>query len=124
MKTSHIIAAAIASTGLYFLTRKAKAAAPAQVPEFTPSPASIPAPPAPAQTPTSAPTHASVQLISVGASKVNVIKAVQGVLGIGLKAAKEKVESAPSFIAEGMPIADANKLVAALTQAGAQAQLA
>ena len=54
-----------------------------------------------------------------GASKIAVIKAVREATGLGLKEAKDLVDSAPKAIKEGVSKEDAEKLVATLTEAGA-----
>ena len=69
-------------------------------------------------------TEFDVMLKGVGANKIAVIKAVRGATGLGLKEAKYLVESAPAKVKEAMPKADAEALVKALTDAGAEAALA
>lgn len=64
-------------------------------------------------------TEFNVVLKDAGASKIAVIKAVREATGLGLKEAKELVDSAPKAIKEGVSKEDAEKLVAALTEAGA-----
>ncbi|MDE0585510.1 MAG: 50S ribosomal protein L7/L12 [Planctomycetota bacterium] len=65
-----------------------------------------------------------VVLESDGGSKIPVIKAVRAITGLGLKEAKELVESAPKAIKEGVPTAEAEKLKATLEEAGATVKLA
>jgi len=65
-----------------------------------------------------------VVLESDGGKKIPVIKAVRAITGLGLKEAKELVESAPKAIKEGVPTAEAEKLKAALEEAGATVKLA
>ena len=65
-----------------------------------------------------------VMLKAAGANKIAVIKAVRTATGLGLKEAKDLVESAPAKVKEAMPKADAEALVMALTDAGAEASLA
>ena len=65
-----------------------------------------------------------VILESDGGKKIPVIKAVRAITGLGLKEAKELVESAPKAIKEGVPTADAEKLKATLEEAGATVKLA
>lgn len=65
-----------------------------------------------------------VMLKAAGANKIAVIKAVRTATGLGLKEAKDLVESAPAKVKEAMPKADAEALVKALTDAGAEAALA
>ena len=62
-------------------------------------------------------------LSSVGDKKVNVIKAVRGITGLGLKEAKAMVDGAPSTIKEGVAKADAEEAIKALEEAGASAEL-
>ncbi len=62
-------------------------------------------------------------LVDVGASKINVIKAVKNATGLGLTEAKGLVESAPKPVKEGIPKADAEKLKADLEAAGAKVEL-
>ncbi|MBO6257838.1 MAG: 50S ribosomal protein L7/L12 [Succinivibrio sp.] len=66
-------------------------------------------------------TEFDVTLKEVGANKIAVIKAVRTATGLGLKEAKDLVESAPAKVKEAMPKADAEALVKALTEAGAKA---
>jgi large subunit ribosomal protein L7/L12 len=65
-----------------------------------------------------------VVLESDGGKKIPVIKAVRAITGLGLKEAKELVESAPKAIKEGVPTAEAEKLKATLEEAGATVKLA
>lgn len=64
-------------------------------------------------------TEFNVVLKDAGASKIAVIKAVREATGLGLKEAKDLVDSAPKAIKEGVSKEDAEKLVAILTEAGA-----
>jgi len=64
-----------------------------------------------------------VILTSAGASKINVIKAVREVTGLGLKEAKELVDGAPKAIKEKISKADADALKAKLEEAGASAEV-
>lgn len=64
-----------------------------------------------------------VELSDVGASKLNVIKAVREITGLGLKEAKEKVEAAPCIIKEGANKAEADEVKAKLEEAGAKVTL-
>ena len=68
-------------------------------------------------------TEFDVELKSAGANKIAVIKAVRTATGLGLKEAKDLVESAPAKVKEAMPKADAEALVKALVEAGAEAAL-
>ncbi|MBR3737927.1 MAG: 50S ribosomal protein L7/L12 [Eubacterium sp.] len=64
-----------------------------------------------------------VVLASVGANKIQVIKAVREATGLGLKEAKELVDGAPSTVKEAVPAADAEELKAKLEEAGATVEL-
>jgi len=64
-------------------------------------------------------TEFNVILSSIGDKKVNVIKAVRELTGLGLKEAKDLVEAAPKAIKEGVSKADADAAKAKLEEAGA-----
>ncbi|MFK7865805.1 MAG: 50S ribosomal protein L7/L12 [Alphaproteobacteria bacterium] len=64
-----------------------------------------------------------VVLTEAGASKINVIKEVRAITGLGLKEAKELVESAPKAVKEGVSKEDAAKLKEQLEGAGAKVEL-
>ena len=64
-----------------------------------------------------------VMLTSVGEKKVNVIKAVRAITGLGLKEAKDLVDSAPSVIKEGAPTSEAEEAKKQLEEAGATSEL-
>ena len=68
-------------------------------------------------------TEFDVVLAEAGASKINVIKVVRGATGLGLKEAKELVESAPKAIKEGVSKDDAEALKKELEEAGAKVEL-
>jgi large subunit ribosomal protein L7/L12 len=68
-------------------------------------------------------TEFDVVLEEIGANKVQVIKAVRGATGLGLKEAKEVVESAPKAIKEGVAKEEAEALKATLEEAGAKVAL-
>lgn len=68
-------------------------------------------------------TEFDVILASAGSSKINVIKEVRGLTGLGLKEAKELVEAAPKAVKEGVPKDEAEKIKEALTKAGATVEL-
>ena len=68
-------------------------------------------------------TEFDVILKSAGASKLNVIKVVRAATGLGLKEAKEIVDNAPKTLKEAISKEDAEKLVAELKEAGADAEL-
>ena len=65
----------------------------------------------------------NVVLAAAGDKKVNVIKAVRGATGLGLKEAKELVDGAPSTIKEGVSKEEAEELKKALEEAGATVEL-
>lgn len=68
-------------------------------------------------------TEFDVTLKEVGANKIAVIKAVRTATGLGLKEAKDLVESAPAKIKEALPKEEAEALKKALEDAGAKASL-
>lgn len=68
-------------------------------------------------------TEFTVMLSSAGDKKVNVIKAVRELTGLGLKEAKDLVESAPKAVKEGVSKADAEAAKAKLEEAGALVEL-
>ena len=68
-------------------------------------------------------TEFDVILKEAGASKLNVIKVVRAATGLGLKEAKEKVDNCPSTLKEAISKEDAEKLVAELKEAGAEAEI-
>ena len=68
-------------------------------------------------------TEFDVILKNAGASKLNVIKVVRAATGLGLKEAKDIVDNAPKTLKEGISKEDAEKLVADLKEAGAEAEL-
>ncbi len=65
----------------------------------------------------------TVVLAAVGDKKINVIKVVREITGLGLKEAKDLVEAAPKAVKEGVPKADAEKLKAKLEAEGAKVEL-
>ncbi|WP_028312383.1 50S ribosomal protein L7/L12 [Derxia gummosa] len=68
-------------------------------------------------------TEFTVVLTEVGANKVNVIKAVRELTGLGLKEAKDLVDGAPKPVKEGIAKADAEAAKKKLEEAGAKAEL-
>lgn len=68
-------------------------------------------------------TEFDVILASFGESKMNVIKAVKDICGLGLKEAKEFVESAPKAIKEGVSKAEADELKTKLEASGATIEI-
>ena len=68
-------------------------------------------------------TEFDVVLTDAGAQKINVIKEVRAITGLGLKEAKDLVEGAPKPVKEGVSKADADKIKAQLEAAGAKVEL-
>ena len=68
-------------------------------------------------------TEFDVVLKSAGANKIAVIKVVRGLTGLGLKEAKELVDGAPKTLKEAVSKEEAEKIVAELKEAGAEAEL-
>ena len=68
-------------------------------------------------------TAFDVILISGGASKLNVVKIVKELTGLGLKEAKDLVDGAPKPIKEGISKGEADELVAKLKEAGAEVEV-
>ena len=68
-------------------------------------------------------TEFDVILTSFGEKKINVIKEVRSVTGLGLKEAKEAVESAPKAIREGVSNEEAEEVKKKLEEAGASAEI-
>ena len=68
-------------------------------------------------------TEFNVVLTNSGANKVNVIKVVRAVTGLGLKEAKDLVDGAPKPVKEGIPKADAEAILKQITEAGGTAEI-
>jgi large subunit ribosomal protein L7/L12 len=68
-------------------------------------------------------TEFNVVLLDAGAQKVQVIKAVRELTGLGLKEAKDVVDGAPKNVKEAVPKADAEAALKKLTEAGAKAEI-
>ena len=68
-------------------------------------------------------TEFTVMLASFGENKVNVIKAVREITGLGLKEAKDLVDGAPKPVKEAIPKADAEAAKKKLEEAGAKADI-
>ena len=68
-------------------------------------------------------TDFSVILAATGDNKVNVIKVVRAVTGLGLKEAKDLVDGAPKPVKEGIPKKDAEEIRKQLEEAGAKAEI-
>ncbi len=68
-------------------------------------------------------TEFDVILTDIGAKKINVIKAVRAITGLGLKEAKEAVDNAPATLKEGVDKETAEETKKALEEAGATAEI-
>lgn len=68
-------------------------------------------------------TEFDVVLTAAGANKVNVIKVVRALTGLGLKEAKDLVDGAPKTVKEGCPKAEAEDIKKQLTEAGASVEI-
>ena len=68
-------------------------------------------------------TEFDVILVEAGAQKINVIKEVRAITGLGLKEAKDLVEGAPKAVKEAVNKADGEKIKAQLEAAGAKVEL-
>lgn len=76
-----------------------------------------------AAAPVEAKTEFTVVLANAGANKINVIKEVRTLTGLGLKEAKDLVEGAPKTVKEGVTKDEADKMKKALEAAGAKVEL-
>lgn len=68
-------------------------------------------------------TEFAVVMTSFGPNKVNVIKAIREVTGLGLKEAKDLVEAVPAQVKDGIPKADAEAIKQKLQEAGATVEI-
>ena len=68
-------------------------------------------------------TEFNVMLTAIGEKKINVIKEVRAVTGLGLKEAKDLVEAAPSMVKEAVPETEANEIKGKLEEAGATVEV-
>ncbi len=68
-------------------------------------------------------TEFSVVLLDAGANKINVIKEVRAVTGLGLKEAKDLVEAAPKEVKGGIPKAESDEIKKKLEAAGAKVEI-
>ena len=82
-----------------------------------------PATAAAAAAPVEAQTEFTVELKEAGANKINVIKVVREITGLGLKEAKDLVEAAPKPLKEGVAKAEAEEFKKKLEDAGAKVEL-
>ena len=87
------------------------------------APVAVAAAPGAAAAPVEEKTEFDVVLKAAGASKLNVIKVVRELTGLGLKDAKDLVESAPKTIKEGVSKKDADKIAEQLKAAGAEVEV-
>ena len=88
------------------------------------APVAVAAAPAAGDAGDEAKTEFDVVLKSAGQAKINVIKAVRSITDLGLKEAKEFVDSAPKTLKDGVSEAEANEIKAKLEEAGAEVDLA
>jgi large subunit ribosomal protein L7/L12 len=68
-------------------------------------------------------TEFTVMLTAAGDNKVNVIKVVRAITGLGLKEAKDLVDGAPKPVKEAIPKKDAEDIVKQITEAGGKAEI-
>ena len=87
------------------------------------APVAVAAAPGAAAAPVEEKTEFDVVLKAAGASKLNVIKVVRELTGLGLKDAKDLVEGAPKTIKEGVSKEDADKIAEQLKAAGAEVEV-
>ena len=87
------------------------------------APVAVAGGPAAAAAPTEEKTEFTLMLKDAGATKINVIKEVRTITGLGLKEAKDLVEGAPSTVKEGLSKADAENFKKKLEEAGAKVEL-
>ena len=87
------------------------------------APVAVAAGPAAAAAPVEEQTEFTVVLKAAGEKKVEVIKAVRAITGLGLKEAKDLVDGAPKTVKEGVSKADADALKKQLEDAGAKVEI-
>src|ERR1700678_1550166 len=87
------------------------------------APAAAAAAPGASAAPAEAKTEFTVVLVSAGANKINVIKEIRTITGLGLKEAKDLVEGAPKTVKEGVNKADSENMKKVLEAAGAKVEL-
>ena len=95
----------------------------AAAPVAAAAPAAAPGAPAVAAEAEEEKTEWTVRLKDFGANKINVIKAIRQVTTLGLKEAKDLVESAPATVKEAIPKAEAETVVKKLEEAGATVEM-
>jgi large subunit ribosomal protein L7/L12 len=76
-----------------------------------------------AEAPAEEQTEFTVTLLSAGDAKINVIKAVREITGLGLKEAKDLVDASPKAVRENVPKAEAESVQAKLQEAGASVEV-
>lgn len=84
------------------------------------APAAMMAAPGAAAAPAEEKTAFDVELVDGGSSKINTIKAVREITGLGLKEAKDLVDAAPKMVKEGVSKAEAEEIQKKLEEAGAK----
>ena len=87
------------------------------------APMAMAAGPAAGGAPAEEKTTFDVMLMDAGANKINVIKEVRAVTGLGLKEAKDLVEAAPKVLKEGVSKEEAAKMKEVIEKAGAKVQI-
>lgn len=87
------------------------------------APVAVAAGPAAAAAPAEEQTEFNVVLAAFGENKVNVIKVVRGITGLGLKEAKDMVEGAPAVVKEAVSKDEAEKIKKELEEAGAKVEI-
>ena len=87
------------------------------------APVAVAAPSAEADSTEDVKSEYDVVLTSVGQQKINVIKIVRSITDLGLKEAKELLDSAPKAVKEGLSESDANEIKVQLEEAGAEVEL-
>lgn len=87
------------------------------------APVAVAGAPASSATPAEEKTEFDVTLASIGANKIAVIKEVRTLTGLGLKEAKDLVESAPKPVKKSVSKEEADKIKAALEKAGAKVEV-
>ena len=87
------------------------------------APVAVAAGPAAAAAPVEEQTEFNVVLAAFGDNKVNVIKVIRGITGLGLKEAKDMVEGAPAVVKEGVSKDEAAKMKKELEEAGAKVEI-
>jgi large subunit ribosomal protein L7/L12 len=87
------------------------------------APVAVAAGPAAAAAPVEEKTEFNVVLAAFGENKVNVIKVIRAITGLGLKEAKDMVEGAPAVVKEGVSKDEAAKMKKELEEAGAKVEI-